>query len=525
MYFAGKSFRIILGLGCLAAFSAVAGELTIEQVRTMRYDAAHKPRRMIFNNDGGDATVQAKAPTPEAVLEARTTALANTHVDSIFYSTSRGTFGSFTHKTEVGETFVSKEGRFSTNVTGDLIAQGTDPLQVMIDFARTHDMEIVWSMRMNDTHDSWGYEWEDITTSQLKKDHPEWLVGSKENKPPHGGFKAADYTHPEIREYAFGYIEEVCNNYDIDGAEMDFFRHPVFFKRHAWGEDVTQEERDMMTNLMRRVRIMMDERGAERGKPILLAVRVPDSAAYCRAIGLDIEEWLEEGLIDLMTVSGYFRLNPWKTSVELGHRHGVPVYPCLSETRFREEEARPIRASAESYRGRALNAWAQGVDGIYMFNLFNPKSELWRQLGEPAVIKKHDRLYTTGARHAGVLNRWLANGERFLNREFVSPSDPHKIEPGESVPVPLMVGEALSETQPKAAQLELRFEEAPEPDTITVTVNGTALDVLQPDGAWLKGPVPYDAVKMGENAIEVSLSESAKAPVVWNDLVLRIDQE
>jgi hypothetical protein len=32
----------------------------------------------------------------------------------------------------------------------------------------------------------------------------------------------------------------------MDGIELDFFRHPVFFKRHAWGEPLLQTDLDYM---------------------------------------------------------------------------------------------------------------------------------------------------------------------------------------------------------------------------------------------------------------------------------------
>ena len=59
-----------------------------------------------------------------------------------------------------------------------------------------------------------------------------------------------------------------------------------------------------MTDLMRRLRAMMDEEGARRGRPILLSVRTPDSAEYCRALELDVRTWMKEGLIDAWVVGG-----------------------------------------------------------------------------------------------------------------------------------------------------------------------------------------------------------------------------
>ncbi len=46
------------------------------------------------------------------------------------------------------------------------------------------------------------------------------------------------------------------------------------------------QEVKMLTDLFRRIRRMADEIGARRGRPILLAVRTPDSLEFSRALGL-----------------------------------------------------------------------------------------------------------------------------------------------------------------------------------------------------------------------------------------------
>jgi len=194
----------------------------------------------------------------------------------------------------------------------------------MVEFSRAHNLEIFCSMRMNDTHDG-GHrpdkpypDW-----PKFKQEHPEYLVGSLESRPRHGQWTAYDYGQAGLRDHKFRRLEEVCQNYDVDGIELDFFRHGVLFKSVAWGGKASAEELDMMTDLIRRLHRMTEDEGIKRGKPILIAVRVPDSVEYCRGIGLDIERWLKEGLVDLLITTCYFRLNPWEYSVELGHRYGV----------------------------------------------------------------------------------------------------------------------------------------------------------------------------------------------------------
>ena len=51
----------------------------------------------------------------------------------------------------------------------------------------------------------------------MSRFHPPAVEGSKV-----GGWTAVDYAHPEIRDLAFRYVEEVCRNYDVDGVHFDF---------------------------------------------------------------------------------------------------------------------------------------------------------------------------------------------------------------------------------------------------------------------------------------------------------------
>src|SRR5688572_1579698 len=321
---------------------------SLEALRDARRQAANRQRRIIFNNDGNEPVYLCKTNSPEELLGYRTTPLAGTHVDSIFYCTWSSGFGLFTHDTKVGRVFATKEGLFSKNMAPALIAAGTDPLRVMTEFGRKHGIEVFWSFRVNDTHDgsTAGYGPIMFAANQLKRDHPEWLIGSPAQKPKFGAWSAVDFARTEVRDLAFRYVEEVCQNYPVDGVELDFFRHPVLFKRAAHtGTACNEEERAMLSELIRRIRRMSEQEGMKRGRPILLAVRVPDSPEYCRAIGIEIETWLADGLVDLMVVGGYFQLNDWSRSVALGRKHLVKVYPSLDESRLRDAGAKQLRSS------------------------------------------------------------------------------------------------------------------------------------------------------------------------------------
>ena len=261
-----------------------------------RRSAAHRTRRIMLNSDGGDVT-RPEAATPEGLLSLRVAPLAGTQLDAILYCTHYG-FNQCTHNTAVGEILEPSPPKTPVVHTRTLINQRRDNLQIMIDFCHENKMEAWWSMRMNDVHDGKIPE----LRPQFKKDHPEWLIGKHlgDKTPDMIGesrwWSAVDYEHEEVRERAFELIEEVCKNYDVEGVELDYFRHPVYFQRHRLGQPAMPEQVKLMTDFMRRVHAMTVAVGRQRGRPLLIAVRVPDTVEICAHYGFDMPTWAARDL-------------------------------------------------------------------------------------------------------------------------------------------------------------------------------------------------------------------------------------
>ena len=396
-----------------------------ETLRVRRKKAANRHRRIIMNNDGNDC--RAREPgtpeTAESMLALRTAPLVGTQVDAIFYCT--GIFNLYRHESRLTET--KKDGeRGETDWGWKLGEHEPDILATIVSFAHRHSKELFWSMRMNDTHDS-KYE---LAMSEWKKQHPEYMVGKEGQTFEYGRcrwkgrWSSLNYELPEVRERAFRILEDVAKRYDVDGLELDFFRHPIYFKPQMFGEPVTQEQCDIMTNFLRRVRAMTEEQSVWRGRPLLIAVRLPDSVGYARAIGLDVERWLQDDLVDIVTGGGYFQLEPWEKLGELGRRFDVPVYACLSASRLGFPTGQGDRFSKrrvvgiEEWRGQALTAWEAGVSGIYVFNVFNPHEQIYREIGDPELLKKLDWTYRPVP---GRIDHWVKGGEQFVElRRFGS---------------------------------------------------------------------------------------------------------
>lgn len=478
-----------------------------------RFELAHRHRRIILNNDGCDVLYFDKTlpVTVDNVLSLRTSPLVGSQVDTLFYCPISAGFSNFTYNTKVGNVLEHSvlNGR---NVTRDLINLGTDALKIMVDFGHAHGIEVFSSMRMNDTHDAAHSPDKPYPLfPPLKYQHPEWLVGTYDNKPKFGPWSSMDYSHPEVRDLAFRFLQEMCQNYDLDGIELDFLRHCCYFKSVAYGGVASDAERDMMTDLMRRVRAMADEEGRKRGRPILLAIRVPDSVEYARAVGLDFERWLKEGLVDLLSASCYYQLNPWEYIINVGHKYNVPVYPSLSESRVRINVGPYNRNSQETYRARAAEAWAAGADGIYLFNFFNPKAPMLREIGDPKALETLDKTYFVTIRNYSP-NMYLSDGVRFQHTPMLTPENPQALSPGKPLTLPLMLGKENPAAGP-TVKLCLLFQGQAPPE---VTFNGMALAAPARAGAWLEYPVPAELLKPLRNDVTVTVASAPVAADTWD---------
>ena len=512
-----------LALGLLLSTTGAWGaDMTLEQLRAQRRELAHKPRRIIFNNDGCDALYYpVKEPfSVDGFLSKRTSPLAGSQVGTIDYCSISSGFSNFTHQTKLGTVLTRDGGDYGVlpthhNITDELIAAGTDALRAVLDWGHQHETEVFWSFRMNDTHDA------AHTTAKpyllyppLKVQHPDWLVGDEVKRTPYGRWSSVNYALPEIRDLAFGFTEEVCRNYDVDGIELDYFRHLCYFPEVANGKVATEAEVAAMTDLMRRIRKMTEAVGLQRGRPILVTIRVPDSVEFCRDMGFDLETWLSEDLVDILVTTGYFRLNPWSYTIDLAHRHGKVAYPCLSDSRV-QGETRFRRHSLESYRGRAMNIWAAGADGVYTFNYFHPDGAVFREAGDPAVLAKLDKLYFVTCRD-GNPSSWLANGAQYQTTPLLVPARPQTLAVGQALTLPLEVGDDLAQA-PAGTKVVLHLElpALRRTEQIAVQVNGQTLGEGTITKGWLDLPVPPAALNRGTNTVALTLQTETPRTDEW----------
>ena len=337
-----------------------------------RRQAAHRPRRVIYNNDGDDIWAKG-ADTVEKFLAIRHTPLLETHVDSIFYSTTQS-FNLFTHETKVAEVFRSQEGAFAENNLTKFLEQHIDGLRMSSEFARKHALETIWTLRMNDIHDAWTAPF----VPKWKRDDPSRVMSTLEETKDFNDrrrlWSLVDFEHPDVEPRLLAIIEEVLVNFPVDGVELDFLRAPFYFRTNYEGLPATEAQVAILTRLVRNIRKLVLRESERQGKPFLLMARVPATPKSCRHIGIDVDSWLKEKLIDVMSLGGgYITFDlPIKEMLLLGKEHDVPVYPCLSQSglMYRPPRGESTKQPVEAWYGAAARLWQEGADGIYTFNLF-----------------------------------------------------------------------------------------------------------------------------------------------------------
>jgi len=501
--------------------SAAAPESS--QLAAQRQKMKHRGRRLIYNNDSGDIYAGG-ASTPDGFLAVRMKHTLNTQVDSVFYCTGATTM--FSHQARVGEVYgkyVTK-GNLAKNIQG-LNAAGTDALELAIKFCHENSLEVFFTHRINDIHDSF-LDWE-LTT--WKREHPEYLMGKPEdrqkypNTDPRCRWSALDFEIQAVRDYLIAIIDDVLARYDVDGIEIDYFRSPMFFRPNLTFQAVTAKQVEILTGFQRRVREKAYEHGNRRGRPILVAARVPMTRKTCRHVGIDIERWLKDGLLDVLTTGGGYVpfTMPTRELVELGHAHDVPVYPTISASGMKGHN------TFEAWRGAAANAWHAGADGVYLFNTFprKPKHPHFTELGDPEALARVDKVFMIDDRP--MLSGGLVQGvtqSQILPVELDWGGKAHEV----TLPVGEDVAAAGREGRLALAQLRIRLEGKRPEGKVDVLLNGNPVEPTEKDtkSGWATYATDPSQYRHGDNTLSFRVAARGAPeakPIVVKSVELRVD--
>ncbi len=369
-------------------------------------------RRILYNLDGDSCMFlkkESKGPAAIAADDLKTivqeitaptsqvdTLLVCVNAQVMYYPTTVGTMRGTDCTPQERQKWPASEQQRFRNVQA-MFDAGTDPYAVLLGEAKKRGREALLTFRMNDAHGN------DFLRTAFWRDHAAYRLGRG----------ALDFKHDAVRDYVFRLIQEAVQRYDCDGLELDFQRFPTFFHPplstlSPGGKELKEgEERVGKINaLVERIRKMVDEEGRKRGRRLVLAARIPSdygrsppSPEQARALGCDVAAWARNGLVDFLTVSEFLfvrydlPIRPWKKL--------IPQVPIYGSIECAEGGKREQRLTAAKYRRAARHLWADGADGIYLFNFFTtrewgqeafePPFEVLQDLGDPKMIPEGRR--------------------------------------------------------------------------------------------------------------------------------------
>ena len=299
-----------------------------------------------------------------------------------------------------------------------------DIVRIFLDETRNRGKEVFYSHRMNGSDNDPRYvpgvgvimdgqvqSSEDKSSSgnqfhpytiPAKEEHPDWLFHL-----PWGENGYWDFSVEGSRDYVVRNLREVAENYDFDGIELDFARGVAAPEGKGW------PNRNHLTDLMRQIRSMTLEIEKNRGRPFLLAARIPENIIGCHFDGIDVESWVSEELIDIFTLG----CRSFEVDIAAFRRiikgTSIKIYPALDDHHSTDGYCTP---PVEVFRGVFSNWYRQGADGIQTFNWsYQPdvwgswSSEPWwrlhlqsyQEMGDPESLKFLDKTFVIQRRGGG----------------------------------------------------------------------------------------------------------------------------
>lgn len=421
---------------------------------------------------------------------------------------------------------------------------GIDYFDELIKQGQQRGKEVWWGLRMNEIERGDLAVYEPGVYAELKERnpvkaaHPEWLIRSWWWQ----GFW--NYAVKEVRDYRLSVIREVVEQYDFDGVHLDFLRHtPHLPPGRQW------ENRRHLTDFLRDVRTMLQQRAAERGRPFLLAARVPESVEGCHTDGLDIETWAARGLVDVLII-GTRTINvdvdSFRKVVDGSHVKLLPSFDC-----FHAADGYHGDQSLDLLRGVFGNYLYQGADGVGIFNNPAGSAEHARRLGlsqqanyDPEIlttigsldtIAGKPRYYAIDRRGGYAHNEGYGSSNNHAPLPITQPYDgsPIKlvlpvwepVEPGTAARLRLVLFQHV-ETDETAAVLngvKLQrdlvdaqwkdsriFSPLPQPDT--VSPRSVLRDLTAQKLTRVEFNVPVESLRRGENTLAISVNRTGPFP-------------
>ena len=527
---------------------------------TVKSTVLHRPRkpwRLIFNWDGGRVfDMPSWVTDADEFREKAIQSFLAVGADVIPYSLNMDWMPYDSH-------FGQYAGQFDTDFydvrkwAGTergkyMIKEGRFPLTVLIEEGHKAGLDVLASFRMNDTHDLY-YSPQTplagISPARFKLEHPELLI-----KDDQGWTKyCLDFAHQAVRDRRFNLIHETVERFDVDGVELDFMRNGFFFQKGS-----ERKRSPLMTELVRRVRQMLNDYETRRNKRLHLAVHTPVTQEVSLNCGLDVVRWINEKLVDQVVADEGctpFNIAPEDFILAAKKQSDCRIYSTCDVglgNPERPEENKGCDSTGVPWTEEQLRGWAAfqlnaGVDGLNLFNgHFGNAGVLARVFGKNDVWEKLSASSTSDKTFVVHNRSFTANMPQKAIPQLDCLPKPLKVSSnGKAQCMDVFVTDDLVAAHDSLQSIILRmvFRQLTVEDELQIKVNncivaalgkrGSALTMLselsgQPIGKEIAEyliPVEPEALQQGRNTIKVLLryrNPKILPPLVWKNAELRI---
>lgn len=433
-------------------------------------------KRIVLNDDGWIMS-QIMTPVTTAVLKER---IVDTYVDSgldtlswCIGDTGRQRYETLDILAQPNHLPQGRENDPAAQNLRRLIESDGGPVAIFTKLCHEIGIKFLPSVRMNSHYDRSVAD----DVGSIRQDHPEYLIGQPDeefipNTTQWGIRTGLDYARLEVRSHVAALIIDLFERFDTDGVELDFMRHPAFFR-----VDEAYGSRHLITDMLRQIRARMDEIAASTGRDLELLVRVPPTLADSARIGLDVETWIREEIVDTVAAGGGFipLHAPIEEFVEAAEGTDCQTLGSIESLRPATEEQSVNAIGSRHYEG--------GASGLYLFNFWHKSAEWKRRVLN--VLIDPDRLsHATKRYEMEYMERLTPNDLHSYAFRYAVPAVQLPVDlgfnlTGRGALLSLTIGDdverAATDGEVAWCMLELGFSDITAEDEIEVLVNGVPL--------------------------------------------------
>ena len=269
--------------------------------------------------------------------------------------------------------------------------EGIDPIDLLVQPAHERGYEIHAGLRICKWRPS--PPWTRANpTSRFYEAHPEWRCRDRDGTE----IPRLSFAFAQVRDYIVSMHRDMVQEHPgaLDGLNVLFIRGPVFllyeqplldgFKKKfnldprdvdPMDEDWLRFRAESVTELMRGMRRLCDEFKAPNDKRLQLSANVLAGRIQNLSVGLDLDTWIEEGLVDMLIPQGIPWPNPnWPFEIEyfadLRRRsHGKCPIVVQVPNVYRPMHQSYLRTSDQFLLpGYAHRLYEAGLDGLYFWD-------------------------------------------------------------------------------------------------------------------------------------------------------------